>query len=196
MVRRDAGDSQKREACASRQSRHAHGRPWQGLLLLLCVCAWLSRERQTRRRERQRGSKWRRGMSLLLNLSRNGVLRRQAVVLAARGKSQNAVASAAAIARTASSSSQASAASTCREPAGVGGAAPGTPLSPEEEVRRIRNIGIIAHIDAGKTTTTERILYLTGKISRQVLGCACAACRNHSVRGRGVPIPGASQQQH
>jgi elongation factor G len=65
---------------------------------------------------------------------------------------------------------------------------------PNVPLDRYRNIGIMAHIDAGKTTTTERILYYTGKTYKIGEVHEGAAVMDHMVQEqeRGITITSAA----
>lgn len=67
-------------------------------------------------------------------------------------------------------------------------------MSDRYPLERVRNIGIIAHIDAGKTTTTERVLYYTGVIHRMGEVHDGAATMDHMVQEqeRGITITSAA----
>jgi elongation factor G len=66
--------------------------------------------------------------------------------------------------------------------------------APKIELQKVRNIGIMAHIDAGKTTLTERILFYTGKTHKigEVHDGAASMDWMKQERERGITITAAA----
>lgn len=68
----------------------------------------------------------------------------------------------------------------------------------DDNINNVRNIGIMAHIDAGKTTTTERILYYTGRAHKigEVHDGAATMDWMEQEKERGITITSAATTVH